>query len=69
MSGEKRAEAKWRLGKSGLMYFCPKCEYAAHPREVEEWNFCPRCGEPLGVEPVVEPWIKAVAEIREGDRL
>lgn len=69
MSEEKKDKVKWRLGKSGLMYFCPNCEYAAHPREVEEWNFCPRCGEQLGVEPVVEPWMEAVSEIREGDRL
>lgn len=38
----KRGE--WKLGKSGVMYFCSSCGYAAHPREEEEWNFCPNCG-------------------------
>ena len=40
----KRIEGEWNLGKSGVMYFCSSCGYAAHPREEEEWNFCPRCG-------------------------
>ena len=40
----KQSEGEWKLGKSGLMYFCSSCGYAAHPREEEEWNFCPRCG-------------------------
>ena len=44
----KRGE--WKLGKSGCMYFCPKCNYAAHPREVEEWDFCPRCGADMRKE-------------------
>lgn len=35
---------KWQLGKSGCMYFCSQCSYAAHPREVDEWCYCPRCG-------------------------
>lgn len=35
---------EWKLGKSGCMYFCGKCNYAAHPREVDEWGFCPQCG-------------------------
>lgn len=35
---------KWRLGKSGCMYFCSQCSYAAHPREVDEWEYCPICG-------------------------
>ena len=34
----------WRLGKSGCMYFCPFCGFTAHPRERDEWIFCPRCG-------------------------
>lgn len=40
----KQSEGEWRLGKSGCMYFCSACNYAAHPREEEEWNFCPNCG-------------------------
>ena len=40
----KQIEGEWKLGKSGVMYFCSSCGYAAHPREEEEWNFCPRCG-------------------------
>lgn len=36
--------AKWKLGKSGVMYFCSRCSYAAHPREVDEWLYCPICG-------------------------
>jgi membrane protease subunit (stomatin/prohibitin family) len=43
----KEASASWKLGKSGCMYFCSSCNYAAHPREVDEWNFCPRCGEKM----------------------
>ena len=35
---------EWKLGKSGVMYFCSFCGYAAHPREEEQWNFCPNCG-------------------------
>lgn len=35
---------EWKLGESGCMYFCSECNYAAHPREVDEWNYCPRCG-------------------------
>ena len=35
---------EWKIGKSGCMYFCSSCGYAAHPREEEEWNFCPNCG-------------------------
>lgn len=35
---------EWKLGKSGCMYFCSSCGYAAHPREVDEWTFCPNCG-------------------------
>ena len=37
-------ECEWKLGKSGCMYFCSKCNYAAHPREEDEWNYCPNCG-------------------------
>lgn len=40
-------KGEWKLGKSGCMYFCSACNYAAHPREVDEWNFCPRCGEKM----------------------
>lgn len=40
----KQREGEWKLGKSGCMYFCSCCGYAAHPREEEEWNFCPNCG-------------------------
>lgn len=35
---------KWVLGKSGVMYSCSQCSCAAHPREVDEWNYCPICG-------------------------
>ena len=35
----KQREGEWELGKSGCMYFCSSCRYAAHPREEEEWNF------------------------------
>jgi ferredoxin-like protein FixX len=40
----KQSKGKWKLGESGCMYFCSNCNYAAHPREEEEWNFCPNCG-------------------------
>ena len=40
----KQSEGEWKLGKSGCMYFCSSCNYAAHPREEEEWDFCPNCG-------------------------
>ena len=40
----KQSEGEWRLGKSGCMYFCSDCDYVAHPREVDEWSYCPRCG-------------------------
>ena len=43
-SYRKQSEGEWKLGKSGCMYFCSSCNYTAHPREVDEWNFCPRCG-------------------------
>lgn len=41
---EPKNEGEWELGKSGCMYFCSSCKYAAHPREEEEWSFCPNCG-------------------------
>ena len=46
MNKEKQIDdtGKWELGKSGCIYFCPNCEYAAMPREAREWNFCPNCG-------------------------
>jgi rubrerythrin len=46
MSKEKQIDdtGKWELGKSGCIYFCSNCEYAAMPREAREWNFCPNCG-------------------------
>ena len=40
----KQRGGEWKLGKSGCMYFCSECNYAAHPREVDEWSYCPRCG-------------------------
>ena len=43
-SRSHRQRAKWILGKSGVMYFCSRCGYAAHPREVDEWLYCPICG-------------------------
>lgn len=43
----KQSEGEWKLGKSGCMYFCSCCGYAAHPREEEEWNYCPNCGHPM----------------------
>lgn len=45
----KQSEGEWKLGKSGCMYFCDKCGYAAHPRE-EEWNYCPNCGAKMRKE-------------------
>ena len=39
----KQREGEWKLGKSGCMYFCSECNYAAHPREAEKWNCCPNC--------------------------
>lgn len=44
----KQSEGEWRLGKSGCMYFCSECNYAAHPREVDEWSYCPKCGARMG---------------------
>ena len=44
----KQRVGEWRLGKSGCMYFCSDCNYAAHPREVDEWSYCPRCGAKMG---------------------
>ena len=41
---QMQSKGEWKLGKSGCMYFCSSCGYAAHPREEEEWNFCPNCG-------------------------
>ena len=41
---------RWLLGKSGVMYSCDTCGYAAHPREQEEWIFCPRCGSKMDGE-------------------
>lgn len=35
---------EWKLGKSGVVYLCSCCGYAAYPREEEEWNYCPCCG-------------------------
>ena len=40
---------KWKLGKSGCIYLC-SCGYAAHPREAEEWVFCPCCGAKMDGE-------------------
>ena len=40
----KQSEGVWELGRSGCMYYCSECKYAAHPREVDEWSHCPRCG-------------------------
>ena len=44
----KQSAGEWKLGKSGCMYFCSECNYAAHPREVDEWSYCPRCGAKMG---------------------
>lgn len=48
----KRMEGEWKLEKNGYTYFCCFCDYAAHPREAEEWSFCPNCGVEMkgGVE-------------------
>ena len=35
---------RWVLQEGGTMYRCSECAYAAHPREVDEWWCCPRCG-------------------------
>lgn len=40
----KASNGKWILGKSECIYFCSRCSYAAHPREVDEWKYCPICG-------------------------
>lgn len=40
----KQSVGEWKLGESGCMYFCSECNYAAHPREVDEWSYCPNCG-------------------------
>lgn len=45
----KQSKGHWKLGKSGCMYFCSCCEYAAHPREENEWKFCPNCGAKMDV--------------------
>lgn len=39
-----RDRGEWRLCESGCMYFCSRCGYPVHPREQEEWDFCPHCG-------------------------
>lgn len=39
-----RERGEWKLGKSGCMYFCTHCANFAHPREKDEWCFCPHCG-------------------------
>ena len=35
---------EWRMGESGVVYFCSQCRCAAHPRESERWKYCPHCG-------------------------
>ena len=44
----KQRVGEWKLGKSGCMYFCSECNYVAHPREVDEWSCCPKCGAKMG---------------------
>ena len=39
-----KSKGEWMLGESGCIYYCAFCGYAAHPREAEEWDFCPNCG-------------------------
>lgn len=39
-----RERGEWRLCKSDCMYVCSRCGYPVHPREQEEWDFCPKCG-------------------------
>ena len=46
----KQSEGEWELGKSGVMSFCSTCGYWAHPREVDEWDYCPRCGAKMREE-------------------
>lgn len=46
----KQNKGEWKLGKGGVMYSCSRCNYKAHPREAEEWNFCPRCGSDMRKE-------------------
>lgn len=41
---ETAKACKWKLGESGCIYHCNQCHYAAHPREVDEWKYCPKCG-------------------------
>lgn len=45
-----RCIGEWKLGKSGCVCFCSECNLAAHPRESETWNFCPRCGAKMEVK-------------------
>lgn len=44
----KQKRGEWELGRSGCMYYCSECKYAAHPREVDEWSHCPNCGAKMG---------------------
>lgn len=39
-----RCIGEWKPGKNRDVYLCSECNLAAHPRESETWNFCPRCG-------------------------
>lgn len=44
LNAQEYGKGEWELGRSGCMYYCSECKYAAHPREVDEWSHCPRCG-------------------------
>lgn len=41
---------EWKLGESGVVYFCSQCRCAAHPRESERWHYCPYCGAKMDGE-------------------
>ncbi len=41
---------KWKLGKSGCMYFCSNCDLWVHPREAEAWKYYPNCGSRMDGE-------------------
>ncbi len=45
-----KLEGGWELTQSGSIYFCSLCEYFAMPREVREWEYCPKCGAKMRKE-------------------
>lgn len=45
-----KLEIAWEQSQSGCIYFCSRCGYFAMPREVREWNYCPKCGAKMRKE-------------------